>query len=305
MLTESKFPHISKENYTDKGEAIYGGSVGMNRFYDLLVKNSTSPHPIEFGIVAINALTLIRNNYSDSYNDLQKKSQTDINTLVTYLSIFLRNTKKDNRKVSIVLLYPDYKKLPDTLRRPMSPQLTRIMTHYLKDIKSVKSGLDKYFENDVLKVYAFKLGDKKRYPHREFRDHLFGEIDNERRGTVEINYRLNDPIHLISHIALDWHLSEALRNVNLIESYTGEIIDSLHFGSKLIRKKDIKIPFNSVIHQTFGDDTFIKPLAVRNNRKVLLDSTGRWSMMTQSKITGLISDTLDVPITTLTKYNFS
>lgn len=302
MTEQTNFPTLSRESYTDSGEPIYGGSIGMNRFYDNLVKSSDTAHPPEFRIIVINAMTLIRNNYTASYKELQQKAQNDINVLITYLSIFLRKTKKDNRKVSIILMYPDYRRLPETIRKPANSQMTRILEHYLTDVKTVKSGLDKYYENDVLQIFSLKAGGSTRYPHTAFKNFLIGEIDNENRNKVTIPYRLNEPIHLVSHIALDWHISTLFRNVSLIESFTGEIIDSQHFGSKLIKKKDLKIPFNNVIHQTFGDDTLIKPLAVRKNKKILLDSTDRWPMMTQTRITDLISKTLGISIPILNKY---
>lgn len=276
----------------------------MNRVYDKLVKEASSTDPHAFRVILVNALTLIRNNYDISYKETQAKAQKDMSTLITYLSIYLRKTTADERRVSIIVYYPDYTHVPEALLRMPSAQLDRILNHYKSEIKGVKQGLDEFFSNEVLRVFSLKAGDKRTYPHLAIKTLLMAEIEKEKRGHPTIPYRMGEPIHLLSHVALDWHLGGLFKNVKLIESFTGEIIDSNHFGSKLLKKKGIRIPFTSVIHQTFGDDTLIKPLAVRNTKKTLLDSSEKWSMMTTDRINQIISSTLKIPISTLKRYSF-
>lgn len=306
-MTDHVFPHLSNEDYTKDGEPMYGGSIGMNKVYDRLVKTASDKDAHPFRVIIVNALTLIRNNYDPNFHRTQVNAQKDIGTLITYLSIYLRNTQPDldQRRMSIIFLYPDYSAIPKTLRREPTAQFKRILGHYTRDAKDVSTGLKNQFRNDVLQIFSFKAGDRTHYPHLELRKKIFSEIDEDKKGRAHIPYRLGEPIHLLSHIALDWHLVDAFPNLTLIESFTGEMITPPYFGSKLIKKKGIKVPFSSVIHQTFGDDTLIKPLAVRKTKNNLLASAEKWSMMSSAKINKVISDTLDLSLASLTKYNFT
>lgn len=299
------FPTLPKESYTTEGEPIYGGSIGMNRVYDRLVKTASSEEAHAFRVIVINAMTVIRNNYADTYKEMQLRSQQDLTTLITYLSIYLRKTTEDRRKVSIILLYPTYDKLPREVLKAPTAQLTRILNYYNQSIKSVKPGLDLYMSNDVLQIFTYRAGDRFVYPHQQLKKLLVSQVNLEKQNKAAIPFRMNEPVHLLSHVALDWHLSEYFSDSYLIESYTGGITDFKHIGAKLVKHKELKIPFNTVIHRTFGDSTFICPLAVRAKRKSLLESAKGWSMMTTDRITSVISKTLDIPVSKLTQYKFS
>lgn len=298
------FPSLKENDYTKDGQPIYGGSIGMNKVYDHFVKEVDKAGNSPFRLIVINALTLIRNNYVPDYNKCTIGCKNDIQTLITYLSIYLRKKDKTERKVTILIMYPDYSKLPDSIRRPESPQLKRLGDIYKKDAKTVSSNLDKVYSDDVIDLFSVKLGNKQLYPHQSLNKLLMSQLKNASNKKDDFQFRMDDPIHLITHFSLDWHIQGYFKNVNLIESFTGNIVNSKYFGSKLIGIKDRKIPFDSIIHQTFGDKTLIKPLAVRRVRKSLLNNSIKWSMMTRSKIVRRISTFLDLPIVSLTKYTF-
>lgn len=278
------------------GTEIYGGSIAMNKFYDKLTQELDSVKFTKYRIIVINALTLIRNNYDSKQSTYENNCNTDLQTLIAHLSTYVRKKQADERKVSVIVMYPDYKKLPEPLQRPYSAEMKRLVPIYKTDAKCVRAGLDLFYEGGEVNVYSFKAGDLMTYPHQELAKLL-------RKGE-KVPFRIDDPIHLVSHISLDWHLGAYFKNVYLLESYTAEIVPKTYFGSKLTGLKQVKVPFNSVVHQVFGDKTLIKPLAVRKTKKTLLESALKWSMMSDSKIMSITSETLGLPPSSLTKYKF-
>lgn len=100
---------------------------------------------------------------------------------------------------------------------------------------------------------------------------------------------------LISHNPVDLHLSRSFSKIILLESFTGKFFKPEDFGTKIFKSKFI--PFNSVTHMLFGDDTQIFPMAKRNNRKLLLDLGMRntWKLKTKQDIAKQVEQQGQVP----------
>lgn len=138
------------------------------------------------------------------------------------------------------------------------------------------------------------------YPHQEV-TRKFRELATDRKSL----YVSGDPVCLISHITLDRHMTHRLRNISLLESYTGELKKSEDF--KFALDKEGRVPFQSAVHLVLGDSNLIKAQISPKIKKIILETAEqeRWTSRSADDIRGKLAKITDIPLSFFRKYDFT
>lgn len=270
---------LSKEEYPN--------SLGTQKLIDFITDwYSKRDKPI-WDTTIINIATIVRNNIDKlkSNNDIVSQVYKDLRNLNLAIYYYL-DSITDVDYPYIILYIPDYSKLPELFRKKLSPTEERIMeicSLLENDIQNKKDG-------DVVNIltmplYVFKAGYSRELPYKQ----LYQKINNINSSTKEIKKVLTRRYMLISHIAIDYYLFNLIRDIRLLECYTGNIKQFKDLGMKLFKEECI--PFNQYTHSLFGDNTRVKPLANKKKRDELVKLAQRtkWNLKSQGEIKSSIS----------------
>lgn len=103
---------------------------------------------------------------------------------------------------------------------------------------------------------------------------------------------------------LDYHISGRVRNIKVLERFTGELKDPDKFKLKL--DKEGRVPFNTTTHVVFGDSILIKPWVTPKIRRQLFEQAEkeRWLSLSESQIRERVSVTAKIPASDIRKFDF-
>lgn len=289
------FPHIPKENYSDSGEPIHGGSIAINRFLTTLTQMAEKDQRPSFKLVIINLMTLVRNCYNPDPTQVLKGIASELSILGTYIDAYLlKQGVPQGYTLPIIVYVPTYRALPVALQREAGAEMRRVQTVMPRVVKMVSELTKSLPPGQHTSIQFFTVGTEKLYPHKELGTEL------ARLGKDQLfNYNYGDPYLMLSHIPLDWHVVAKLPNLSLIESYTGKLIATNQLGDKLIGTPGKNVPFSSDLHRVFGDSVIVKAIVVRKQKKLMLEAASKWAMLTRARILDQMSQIAGVPATSI------
>ena len=284
-------------------------SVGATAIIDalhILAKDYRSP---TWDIFLINTATLIRNNLNKELTNQQvvKGTFEDMDNIVHAFKDYLFSRPRPPVNPKIIIYLPDYSALPLIHRRPLNATSTRILA--IQDEMTRKYVKDKLTPEVVnfqgIDCVTMCAGNNRIFPHRVLYQYI---KDEHSKSTMKSLARVlgfdQTRVGILSHCAIDLHLSFLVKVFNLMESYTGNIKELSQFGEKIFKLPFI--PFNRATHLLFGDSTHIKPIAVRKNKQLILDiaKKNKWFAKTEESIISDVARTGLLPKEFLTTVKF-
>jgi hypothetical protein len=297
------FPNESiMERSKDGSEPVRGGSIGLNRILGRFVERSGKDIKPEFTAVLISAFTVFRNvvgTYPDAkIEQIEEYFVKDINLFLEYYDTYLSNTKSrmmQDKRAVVLVYFPEYTQVPKSLLREVTGKALELNLLYKKFL-SRYNGRDELIKKTEHVLCFWASSGHASYPHKD--------VSRKFRSIVsrpDVMHSSSDTVALISHIPLDYHINGRIRNIHLLESYTGKLRPSSEFGLRL--DKEGRIPFNSVTHVVFGDSVLIKPWVTPKVRKALFEQAvkERWISRSQDDILVKISKTAQIPLGDLRK----
>lgn len=273
----TNFPSLEGADYGQDGTPILGNSIGNNRiFYYFRQAALEQLSPPIWNVYLINIFTLVRNAYSKglSYDILEKIIDKDSDLFMTYIDAYV-NYKKESS--SIVYFYaPIYKAiLPQFKRVPVGNAL-ELNTLYEKLYQTIPEKVTELTQNPRTRKFVSRAGAIGVLPYIDLLSKLKSIQTNYGNGTLATT--------MISHCPLDFYIYKKIPKIQLLESYTGQILSLSQFGSKLT--KDVQIPFNRITHRAFGDSVQLLPLFTGKDRKTLIQlaTEKNWILKTEQDI---------------------
>lgn len=301
------FPDESVMPRSDTGEEpIRGGSIGFNRILGKFVEWSSKDKSPRYTAVLISGFTIFRNIWtmepkavSSRFDEMFIK---DVNLFLeyydTYLS-FILGTLLRNKKAPVIVYFPDYRHVAKDIRREMTGRRLDLFVEYEKFRRrhSAEEGLAK--ETEFVKCFWASVGGST-YPHVDL-SRKFREISSQPNSL----YSSGSPVCLISAIPLDLHISNRIRSLSLLESYTAESYTPFDFRFKL--DKEGRIPFYPVTHLVFGDNVLINPMLKNKLRRDVLEQAikEKWISRGEEELRNKLAKALNIPTSQLRRYDFS
>jgi len=282
-----QFPAVNNTDVSSKsGDLILGGSIGINKILLYFRENAHKARRKEWDLFFVNVYTLGRNCFRSGMklDEFVFGIDNEIEKLTTYYSAYTQ--ARETRKVGLIFYIPDYEHIPRYLRLEKTGQKKEFDELYRELLKAHKK--TKYVdltEDENIQRFLINVQDAV-YPHKALpliTGKKFGNV-----GTL-----------LLSHVAMDYHLYKSYKNINVIESHQGNILEYQDFGKKLI--KDVRVPFNTITHRVFGDSTVLKPLLEKKDKKKLLENikTKNWFIRTDYELKKFILETTSIKETDL------
>jgi hypothetical protein len=300
------FPDESKmERSKDGSELIRGGSIGLNRILNRFVDRSNQDRNPEFTACLISAFTVFRNvvgTYPDlSIEEIEQAFVKDINLFLEYYDIYIAITKNafmNNKCATVIVYFPDYSHVEKEILKDQTGKSLELFTLYKKFL-SRYSGRDEMIKKTEHVLCYFISAGPASYPHRDI-SRKFRSITSDAR----VIYSSGDKVALITHIPLDYHLGGRLRNIVLLESYTGKLRPQKEFNLKL--DKEGRLPFTTTAHVVFGDGVLIKPMITPKIRKLLFEyaEKDKWISRSDDDVRLRISKLANIPLNDLRKFDF-
>ncbi len=277
------------------GDLIYGGSVAINLILNRL--KETSGVGQQNTLFLINTLTIADNVFDKTLSDkaITEAFTHDVDLLNLYIEAYSYGFK--DRKAPVIVLYsPEYTAVPKQYARDNSANNNgrvldfhrRIMTHFPKTPSFLKK------TQDSVKCFV-PCGGTAVLPHMELFDWL-------RQYGKDIGYGFNvDDVVLISHCLVDNHIGARLKNVKLLERYTG-IFKTYETLSTKLEKSGV-VPFNPYTHRLLGDDVLFASMVQGKRKKELIElaATERWVVQSDQTILRRLAALLNVPSETFVK----
>lgn len=275
---------------SDGSEFIYGGSIAINRILGRL-RDTAGPRAVPYRLWLINAYTLLENVFKPDAReeDIVAALHMEVNLLVQYIEAYMSHCTGPFRPPTIVFYAPTYR-IPDKLLREQN-----------KDTKSgaKRIALDRLYAKlqgslfgtqplQLNRAQAFSLTwsvpvGSRNLPHRD----LAIWVNNAAR---DLTYVVgSDPVALITHCPIDFHITRQLSNIDLHERYTGEVIKPRAFGKKL--HDSGHVPFGIYTHQLFGDKVHLASRMDVKTKKAIVAAAekDKWAHKTDSEILTAIS----------------
>lgn len=276
----TQFPDLSTLKKTDDGsEFIYGGSVGINRILGLL-RNTAFPHPaIDWRVWFINVSTLVRNAFAPTATpeNIRSSVALDCNLLSLYISAYSTQSLRRD-PISIIFYIPSYEFLPSDIRRPLEGRALQleqasqwIYSHFPVD------AVTEVTSSPHTRVFVARVGGATTTTAYDISAWMASHA-------TALRIRTNDPVALVSHRPLDWHVARRLHAVSLVESYTGSVRHVVQFGERLF--KSDTIPFYPTTHRLFGDGVDVRPFVSGKPRAQLIEHAKlkKWNLMSETEI---------------------
>lgn len=240
------------ERSQDGSEPILGGSIAINRLLNHLRDTAGTGTPWRLWL--INLYTLFDNLYTDltiTGAQLDTALRTEVQLLTQYIEAYASYLPGPPRRPDIIFYAPDYAIIPTKLRREISPetktgQLRRALDRAFQVFRTTRILPQTTPSPAVVRFIPVGQGS---YPHRDLVRWL-------RAHSAQLQYIYDqDPVALITHCPIDLHIRRYLKQLFLLERYTGHILQPAAFGKKLPASEDV--PFNIYTHQLFGDQVHL------------------------------------------------
>ena len=276
-MPETQFPDITHVEYGQDGTPILGNSVGNNRILFYLRENAGQRHAPLWNLYLINIYTLARNAYRKgiSLKELTTCIDKDSDLLLTYIHAY--TTYRHSMESAVVFYAPEYKSIPQDLMRQHVGNTLELDTLYYEIFKKLPTKLVELSELPLTRKFLCQVGQTGRMPYLDLLDKL---------KQISPAYSAGGAFGtaMISHCPLDFHIHKSIPKIQLLESYTGNVLSVSDFGQKLT--KDVVIPFNNATHRLFGDSLQLLPLLTGKDRKTLIQlaETKNWAIQTESQI---------------------
>jgi hypothetical protein len=272
----NRFPRINSPVYGQNGDEILGSSIGLNKILLNLRDSARHFNRHEWDLILINLFTLARNVFEKTMkvNDLLKAIERDANILTTYFTAY---TQYHQSRPTIIAYYvPNYRSInKEILREPTGRKLQLIeLFEKVKSNLPQKSMITGYPDPAVQEVLLTS-------PKSSLLPHL--AIPKELRSVISKSVYIKNAL-ILSHCVIDLHVSSTFTHLELVESYTGDLIKHDELGEKLVEGLDL--PFNAVTHRIFGDGIHIKPLVKGKQMAALKEAAinNKWYLRTQKEI---------------------
>jgi hypothetical protein len=277
------FPDESTMERSEDGtEPIRGSSIGFNRILGNFVSWSNYDRKPKYTAFFISAFTIFRNVWtmhkSPTLQDIEEGFVRDVNLFLEYYDIYLSNVSSQldrNKQAPVVIYFPDYRALPKEILRDSSDKNKAMLALYQKFSNLHGNHNGEVRRLELVRCFWVAVGGST-YPHKELAS-KFRDITNHRSSL----YTTGDNICLISHIPLDYYITFRIRNISLLESYTGLIKSPKEFGKKL--DKEGRIPFLPTTHVVFGDGVMIKQMVSLKIKRELLEQAEKEKWFTRSE----------------------
>jgi len=285
-MVNSTFPATaSLERSKDGSEIIAGGSIALNRTLNLLRDTAGTGTP--WRLWCINLYTLFENVCEDPMQpgpQLEAALQNEIWLLVQYIEAYAAHIPGIVRRPDIIFYAPDYGFIPKKLRRAISTETKGGKRQNAIDVTFAAFRNARIMKQPPVRPDtplthpAYIPVGQGGYPHRD----LVRWIRDHGRA---LSYIYNqEPIALITHCPIDLHLRRYLRNVFLLERYTGNVLQPHEFGKKISTSPDV--PFNTYTHQLFGDKVHLEPRVTGKLKAAILETAKekKWPQRSESEI---------------------
>lgn len=220
--------------------------------------------------ITVNLLTLIRNRIRKDVPGRQ--TVTEIQDDIIQIISRVKNAIPTNMPVALIFYATDY-------MRVLTPQFARVVppskaeysvacTTLLNTLKNTVQQLD-----NLIIVY-FKIAPIK---------HYYRKLFNISRMT-----KTTQRIIMLSHVYSDFHIVSTRPDVKLLESYTGDTVPPGELGVKVFGT-DI-VPFYPETHLLLGDKHYVKPLMVRNDKKLVIQTAAdeKWRYKSREAVSASI-----------------
>lgn len=300
------FPNeATMEKSPHSGESIRGGSMGLNRILNYFATHAEQHRSPAFKACLLSAFTIFRNikeSYkTSSIEELEQAFVQDVSLFLDYYDIYLSSTKTqyDGDKRAIVIVYfPNYQRVEKDLLREPNKDAEELANLYARFYRRFNGRDERVRDLEHVSCFWIRAGDAT-YPHKEvarkFRDIV---------GHPKSLYTNGDPIAMMSHVPLDFHIMGRLRNIVVMESYTGLVRPGTDIKARV--DKEGRLPFNTTTHLVFGDKVMIKPMITPKIRKLLLEQAEKekWVSRGEDDIRQRIVKTASIPMKDLRKYDF-
>lgn len=281
----------------------YQNSLGMNSIIQTFHSFTDYPNAPLFDTVIINIETLVRNNTSAQKNMTTVMNDTfsDLRSIIETITLYFTQYKNRLDKPYVLIYAPSYDALPELFRRPLNPTAVQIV-NVVKNIRQ-RNFAEKDLEEEKVQdfvYYSLKAGHVKKYPHADIISTLntINKSDTFTRSSMR-RYLT------ITHNPIDFHLFSFVRNIRLLESYTGKIKSYDQLGIKVFKSPGV--PFNKYTHALFGDNVYVKGLANKGKNKKLFIDMAIQKTWTAKPTLNILKDILSSNLiegTQITRINF-
>lgn len=278
-MLQVTFPDISNVEYGQDGTPILGNSIGNNRIFFYLRENANQQTAPLWNLFLINIYTMARNAYRKgiSFEEMRTIIDKDSDLLMTYIHAYTTHKRPID---SVVLFYaPTYRAVPKDFMREHVGNNLELDTLYTKIAETIPDKLLELTELPYTRKFISRVGLHGRLPYLDIVTAL-GSISSALASGGSVGTAM------ISHCPLDFHIYKRIPRVQLLESYTGQILNVVDFGQKLTRDKDVRVPFNTATHRLFGDPLQLLPLLTGKDRKTLIELAAEknWAIKTETQI---------------------
>ena len=276
-MLQVTFPDIANAEYGQDGTPILGNSIGNNRILFYLRETANQQAAPLWNLFLINIYTMARNAYRRgiSFEEMRTCIDKDSDLLMTYIHAYTTHKRPVD---SVVLFYaPSYRAVPKDFMREHVGNNLELDALYDEIAETIPDKLLELTELPYTRKFISRAGFHGRLPYLDISTAL-GSINSALASGGSIGTAL------ISHCPLDFHIYKRIPRVQLLESYTGQILNVVDFGQKLT--KEVRVPFNTATHRLFGDPSQLTPLLTGKDRKTLMQLAGEknWAIKTETQI---------------------
>lgn len=226
---------MADQNKTDM-DPSHGTDQAVERMEKILSSGNT-----DRDTVLVNIRTLMRNrNRSGVQADtLVQEAQGDMQRIAQSLASMM-NT--GDASFLVLLFYTaDYRRvIPEKFRRGIPPSRAAYDTACSRVLDQITTRTE---DVQGLPVHTLVLNPVHKI-HRELSS-MVSQLQTARR------------IIMLSHVKCDYHIGERYTDMQLVDSFTGNVHTPDRFNRK-VYKTDV-IPFCPAVHAVLGDDELIKP----------------------------------------------
>lgn len=279
-----------------KAPTTYNGlevSFGVAPILNVLAVTSMKHTRSPWTLYLINLETLVRDRQNKTnvgkIGEIVRAVLTDIQVLSLYISTYnqiVRTKEITQREPTVVFYLNNYNRIPkpyikDSLpkgtdeRQAVCAQLcTEILNSPPPNMYEDTRVLYAFNHNESLLSKVSTIWKSEPWPHKTLVHDLSGSIPNLPHVTTM----------MVSHIPLDFHLFRYFSNLQLVESYTGNMKMYNQLGKKVFGTEDI--PFNKYTHLLLGDKWYMQPIINAKQRNTLKEAAIRekWKLQPDKTI---------------------
>ena len=235
-------------------QCSHGSEAFLNTFVDHLGN-------LPAGAVFINLQTLLRNLLSENIDGQHAVEMLgkEIRYIVSILAPHMKRNSGQHQPVIMFYMFDYYKMLPGYQFRPTTGARERIakLVRFVVDAKDQSFKTGHVGTVDGVFIYSYSE-DRPGLPEQFLFDWVGKHISTRE-------------ICMVSHQVLDWHLHGYLEQLWLVNSFTGEQINSTGMANKAFGDAYHELPFHPGIHRLLGDKTLLAPMLTPKQKRELLE----------------------------------